>query len=378
MKIPVLILILFFLLDCGEAICQKKSSVIIGYVNSPENNIDFKSFDPKGLTHLIYAFAHIVDNRILLSENDMSYLARFVQMKEKTPELKVLVSIGGWTGNTEEFYRMAENSERRKVFISSVLEFIHKTKIDGIDLDWEFPGYDWSGGSILSMDANRLQDKKNFNDLLIELKTAFVKISSENNQKLVLTTTTSSFSEINNVIDLKTTAQYVDYINIMAYDFYMSWLPFPIFFTGHQSNLFDTKRNPRTISAELVVKYHLKKGVPSNKLVLGIPIGFYNYWSGVNPKNNGLYQFAINKKRVSSSEIKSMIANGSLKRFWDNKAKVPYYWNANNQIFASGEDSKSIRWKCKYLKKEKLGGAMFWYYQKDQLGLIDELISRLN
>jgi len=375
-KLSLLIVIFLSLFDVSGK-SQQQRPVIIGYVNSPESSVDFGTFDPGKLTHLIYTFAHIVDNRINLPESDRKYLARFVALKGKTPELKILISVGGWTGDTKEFYMMAEKPENRKIFINSVLEFIDLTKVDGIDLDWEFPGFDWvATGGALSLKPNRPQDLDNYNALLMELRAAFAQKSVTGNKKqYLLTVTTSALSEITQAIDLRNTAKQVNYINIMTYDFYLSWLPLPIFVTGHQSNLFDTQRNPRTISADLIVQYHIKMGVPSNKLVLGIPLGFYNYWSGVNPKCNGLYQFATNTHRYSATEIKTMIANGSLKRFWDSKAKAPYYWDARSKIFASGDDEQSIRQKCKYIKKNQLAGAMFWYYQKDQEKLLNALVS---
>jgi len=357
---------------------QKHSQVIVGYVNTPESSVDFNTFDPGKLTHLNYTFAHIVDNKITLPERDRKYLAKFIAFKEKSPDLKILISIGGWTGDTREFFMMAEKPESREIFINSVLEFIEQTKIDGVDLDWEFPGYDWVGtGGALSLNPNRPQDQTNFTALLTEMRVAFTKKASEINIKKQywLTITTSPLAEITHTIDLRSIAKQIDFVNIMAYDFYMSWLPLPIYFTGHQSNLFDTSRNPRTISADLAVRYHIEAGVPAGKIVLGIPLGFYNYWSGVNPKNKGLYQFATNTPRLSVAEIKGMIANGTLKEYWDNRAKVPYYWDANSHTFASGDNEKSIRLKCKYIKKHQLGGAMFWYYQKDQEKLLDALVS---
>lgn len=369
------ILLVFFSIT-GNA--QKHRPFVVGYVNSPESSVDFNTFDPGKLTHLNYTFAHIVDNKISLPESDRKYLAKFVALKEKSPDLKILISIGGWTGDTKEFFLMADKAETREIFINSVLEFIEQTKIDGVDIDWEFPGYDWVGtGGALSLNPNRPQDKDNFTKLLTEIRAAFVKKSEAINRKqqYLLSITTSPLSEITHAIDLRAIAKQIDFVNIMAYDFYMSWLPLPIYFTGHQSNLFDTAHNPRTISADLSVRYHIEAGVPANKIVLGIPLGFYNYWSGVNPKKKGLYQFATNSPRLSVIEIKGMIADGTLKKYWDKKAKAPYYWDSKSRTFASGDDEKSIRIKCKYIKKNQLGGAMFWYYQKDQEKLLDALVS---
>lgn len=374
--IHLVVIFLFLFALTGKS--EEHPQVIIGYVNTPESSVDFNTFDPGKFTHLNYTFAHIVDNKITLPESDRKYLAKFVELKEKSPGLKILISIGGWTGDTREFFVMAEKPETRKIFINSVLEFIEQTKIDGVDLDWEFPGYDWVGiGGMLSLNPNRSQDKGYFTELLTELRAAFAQKTGATNRKspFLLTITTSPLAEITHAIDLGSIAKQIDFINVMAYDFYMSWLPLPIYFTGHHSNLFDTDRNPRTVSADLSVRFHIEAGVPSNKIVLGIPLGGFNYWSGVNPKNKGLYQFATNTPRLSVTEIKGMIADGTLKEYWDNKAKTPYYWDANSHTFASGDNEKSIRLKCKYIKKHQLGGAMFWYYQKDQKKLLDALLS---
>ena len=55
---------------------------------------------------------------------------------------------------------MSEKPETRYIFINSVLEFVEQTKVDGVDLDWEFPGYDWvDSGGALSLKPNRPEDK---------------------------------------------------------------------------------------------------------------------------------------------------------------------------------------------------------------------------
>jgi len=373
-----LLLCTLFLILAFNATSQHHRAVVVGYVNNPESTVDYNTFDPGKLTHLNFTFAHIVDNKISLPESDRKHLSKFVGFKVKSPDLKILISVGGWTGDTKEFYLMAEKPESRATFINSVIEFFEQTNIDGVDLDWEFPGYDWvATGGALSIKPNRPQDKGHYTELLTEMRAAFVKKAEETNNKkqYLLTITTSPLAEITSAIDLRSIAKQVDFVNIMAYDLYMSWLPLPIQFTGHHSNLFDTRRNPRTISADLAVRFHLLAGVPASKLVLGMPLGYYNYWSGVNPKNKGLYQFATNNTRLSVPEIKGMIADGTLKKYWDKQAKAPYYWDAKSLMFVSGDDEKSIRLKCKYIKKNQLAGAMFWYYQKDELKLLDALVS---
>jgi len=136
---------------------------------------------------------------------------------------------------------MSEKPETRYIFINSVLEFVEQTKVDGVDLDWEFPGYDWvDSGGALSLKPNRPEDKGFFLNCSLNYGLHL----SENQKQYLLAITTSPLSEITSAIDLRAIAKQVDFINIMAYDFYMSWLLFPIQFTGHQSNLFDTAGNP--------------------------------------------------------------------------------------------------------------------------------------
>ena len=67
-------------------------------------------------------------------------------LKERNPDLKVLFSVGGWTAGGWVFSQMAETAERRRMFTASVLHFLSYFGLDGMDLDWEMPGYDMYGG----------------------------------------------------------------------------------------------------------------------------------------------------------------------------------------------------------------------------------------
>ena len=73
-------------------------------------------------------------------------IRRTVALKERNPDLKVLFSVGGWTAGGWVFSQMAETAERRRMFTASVLHFLTYFGLDGMDLDWEMPGYDMYGG----------------------------------------------------------------------------------------------------------------------------------------------------------------------------------------------------------------------------------------
>ena len=95
-------------------------------------------------------------------------IRRTIALKEKNPDLKVLFSIGGWTAGGSVFSEMAETAERRAMFISSVIHFLNYFGLDGIDLDWEYPGYDGAHET-----PTNPEDKVHFTSLMKELREVF-------------------------------------------------------------------------------------------------------------------------------------------------------------------------------------------------------------
>lgn len=92
-------------------------------------------------------------------------LLKIPQLRKQNPNLKVLLSVGGW--GARGFSGAAATKDTRAVFIQSAQEIIAKYGLDGIDLDWEYP-VNGARGLVESQPA----DRANFTALLTELRTA--------------------------------------------------------------------------------------------------------------------------------------------------------------------------------------------------------------
>jgi chitinase len=94
--------------------------------------------------------------------------------------------------------------------------------------------------------------------------------------------------------------------------------------------------------------------------------------------NNGLYQIPVKRTRAGGfTYIKDSLVNQKgFVRYWDDESKAPYLFNTDQKIFITYDDEQSVKEKCKYIKKHKLAGAMFWEYFSDPkhylLKVIDE------
>jgi chitinase len=168
--------------------------------------------------------------------------------------------------------------------------------------------------------------------------------------------------------EMEKAQQYVDTLNLMAYDYYE---PGSDRVTGNHAPLFTDPTDPKKISAADSVAAFEKAGVPAAKILLGVP--FYGHmWGQVPDKDHGLFQPGkpVPNAYAPYSVIVSTMLNEGYARFWDGKASVPYLYNAQKQIFVSYEDPQSIAAKCKYVVAHHLGGMMFWDYSSDPSGAL--------
>src|SRR5688572_17068274 len=147
-----------FLLSCArESNISTSQKVIIGYVPAYRGALDEKRIDATKLTHINYAFVDVKDSLAWLTniETDTSNFRRLNYLKRDNPELKILISIGGWSWS-ENFSDAVLTESSRKKFAQSSVDMIDKFNLDGVDIDWEYPGFRGQDN------VYRAEDRQNF------------------------------------------------------------------------------------------------------------------------------------------------------------------------------------------------------------------------
>lgn len=330
---------------------------IVGYVGG---NTDFYHIGVEKLTHINYAFGQVSpDGEIIFKNvNAPANLSQLQALKSRNPALKIIVSVGGW--GADNFSDAAVSDASREKFAASAIDMIKRYALDGIDLDWEYPGQPGPGIKY------RPEDKQNFTLLLKTIRQHLDALSDERKRTGIdryTLTIASSDGEYFAHTEMDKLHVYLDWINIMAYDLYTIGSAT----TGHHTGLFRSANGPDLQRCtDAAVKQHLAAGIPSNKLVVGV--AFYGRgWTGVNPINNGVYRpYAKFEKTHSYAELAlDYIDKQGFRRFWDDSAKAPYLWNADSQTFISYDDPESLRAKANYVKANQLGGIMYWEHSLD-------------
>jgi chitinase len=341
--------------------------VIVAYVFPQDNPLREGEIAGRKLTRINYAFANIKNGRIVNGfGHDDENLAKLVALKQENPSLTVLVSVGGWLWSGA-FSDMALTRQSRNIFIASVVDFVRSHQLDGLDIDWEYPGMPGATPHF------RPEDKQTYTLLLKELRARFNQLEKELHRPLFVTIATGASQEFLDHTEMDQVQKYVDTINLMAYDYYEPGSG-PI--TGHHAPLFANPADPEKASAANSVEEYEKAGVPAEKIVLGVP--FYGHvWGQVPGTNHGLFQPG---KEVPHSYAQygagpdAMLKNGFI-RYWDPIAEAPYLYNAEKQIFMSYEDPESLALKCKYVLAHQLKGIMFWDYESDSSGALLDAVN---
>ncbi|RAW00274.1 glycoside hydrolase family 18 protein [Pseudochryseolinea flava] len=353
-------IILLTVLTCcacffAQAQYKKKITVIAYYSGGPEK-VD--SLAAEKLTHIIFSFCHLKGNELAVDNSrDSVTIKKLVGLKKRNPDLKVILSLGGW-GGCAPCSDVFSTSAARTQFAKSVLKLNQYFKSDGIDLDWEYPTIEGHPGH-----KYQAADKNNFTELVKILKSTL-------GSKYEVSFAAGGFQKfLEESVDWKAVMPHVDRVNLMTYDLINGFSTE----TGHHTALYS--RPEQKESTDNCIQYLIKIGVPRDKLVLGA--AFYGrIWENVPDKNNGLYQPGKFLSFVDYHRFaKEITPAQGYELFWDDVAKAPYGYNATKQHYITFDDKKSMRIKTQYVIDQKLDGIMFWELNSDTMtdGLLEEI-----
>lgn len=313
------------LVSCGSVksgeegvAASRDSKVVVAYVTSWSEVMP----DPQYMTHINYAFGHVNESFNGVKIDNEERLRQIVDLRKQKPELKVLLSIGGW--GSGRFSEMAANDEYRRAFAADCDRVVKEFALDGIDIDWEYPT------SSMANISSSPDDTENFTLLMQDIRAAI-----GNEKELTLATVASA-----RYIDFKAILPSVDFVNIMAYD--MASAP------KHHSALYPSGHSG-DITSDGAVTAHLKAGVPPSKLVMGMP--FYG-------RGGDGYPSFQDYNKVGNTDTQYT-------EKWDEVAQVPYLADKNDTLVFGFENPRSLAIKCQYILDKDLLGGMYWDYSGD-------------
>ncbi len=119
---------------------NKPTPLLVAYIFPQDTALTAGQVDPHSITRFNYAFANIKGGRMVTGfAHDAENFAFLTALRKENPQLTILVSVGGWLWSGG-FSDMALSKESRARFIDSAADFIAQYQLDGLDIDWEYPG----------------------------------------------------------------------------------------------------------------------------------------------------------------------------------------------------------------------------------------------
>ncbi|KAI9438518.1 glycoside hydrolase family 18 protein [Lactarius indigo] len=324
---------------------------------------------PSDLTHILYAFADVTQSTgsIFLTDsyadeqkhfpgdswsepgvNLYGCLKQLYLLKLANRNLKVLLSVGGWTYSQSGHFSFVTDSSLRATFVSSAIQLIKDYGFDGIDIDFEYPSGTAQG--------------QGFADLLTELRAAMNALANSNGDtvpyQLTAAVAAGSANYASLVVPQMNSA--LTYWNLMAYDYAGSWLTW----ADNQANLYGGART--NVSTDAAIQWYLSKGATASKINMGIPLygrafentdGLGMPYSGIGPGTIEAGVYSYSALPLSGAQV------------FENTADVTSYsYNPTSRELVSYDTPHIATLKAQYVQTKGLAGSMFWELSTDKVG----------
>ncbi|XP_033240384.1 mucin-5AC isoform X3 [Drosophila pseudoobscura] len=367
---------------CALAYCINEASsegrVVCYYTNWSVYRPGTAKFNPQNInpylcTHLVYAFGGFTkDNQMKpfdkYQDIEQGGYAKFTGLKTYNKQLKTMIAIGGWNEASSRFSPLVASGERRQQFIKNILKFLRQNHFDGIDLDWEYPAHREGGKS---------RDRDNYAQFVQELRAEFEREAQKTGRtRLLLTMAVPAGIEyIDKGYDVPKLNKYLDWFNVLTYDFHSSHEPS----VNHHAPLYSLEEDSEynydaELNIDYSIKYYLKAGADRDKLVLGIPTYGRSYTLineestelGAPSEGPGEQGDATREKGyLAYYEICQTLKDDPEWTVVQPNANVmgPYAYRRNQWV--GYDDEAMVRKKAEYVVAHGLGGIMFWAIDND-------------
>ena len=313
-------------------------------------------------------------------------------LKSQNPSLKTLLSVGGWSMNScddtpnpgnphpygpytcQLFSKMAADPGGRAQFIASAIAYAGQYGFDGIDIDWEYPGYAGRGDGP--------DDLANFLALAQEFRAAagpdFLLTMAA--PAIVPTGLPQAYHDrpATYFAWLQRCSQYFDWLNVMSYDYHGAFDDPVKTGTGVNAPLTRDSTPNGPFSVMQTVEAYLGAGIDPGKIVLGMPAYGRSYtvadpgqlgsdhgsgkpFSAAGPAGPATQIPGV----LAYYEILAKLASGELTAAWDDATLTPYAYSAATGEWVSYDDTTSLGYKASYLAANALGGAMVFAIDDD-------------
>jgi chitinase len=334
------------------------------------------------ITHVLYAFANVrpESGTVYLtdpwSDTDKHYpsdswndsgtnvygcIKQLFLLKKQNRNLKVLLSVGGWTYSSN-FAGPASSEAGRREFADSVVKIVEDCGFDGVDVDWEYP-----------KDAG---EAENYVRLLRETRRALDHVAAargqddgERRRHFLLTIACPAGTEHFSKLKVAEMDRYLDFWNLMAYDYAGGWDQR----AAHQSNLFPSRKHPECtpFSTEAAVRFYTTHGgVHPSKIVLGMPLygrafaetkGLGHHFGGTGEGSweNGVWDYKA-LPREGAVEHDDCEGKESCGASWSYCAKT--------KTMVTYDTPKMVEEKARFVREQGLGGGMWWESSGDKEG----------
>jgi len=287
------------------------------------------------------------------------------------------MALGGWTWSAK-LSDAARTPEARKKFVSSCIDMFIKGDLetnpgdptsvkpglgagvfDGIDIDWEYPASPGNTGNVY-----RPEDTANYSALMKEFRSQLDAYGKQTGKHYLLTAAMPASQELASKLQIKQVAKYLDWADLMTYDYHGTWDNT----TNFDAPLYLSPNDPtraKKYDVDDTVKYYLAKGMPAKKINLGLP--FYGRgWTGVDPTANGLYQQAKGAAQgLYEAGIDDYKRIAALPAPSYRDPVTDQVWKFDGSTWWTYDDAQVIATKMAYVKKMGLGGAMAWSLDGD-------------